>query len=46
MISNNPLAVEPKTEKDADREDSSVTFFRFYLDCSGGSRGNAKDFLK
>jgi hypothetical protein len=46
MISNNPLAVEPKTENDADRENSSVTFFGFHLDCSGGLRDNVKDFVK
>jgi hypothetical protein len=42
MNSNNPLAVEPETEKDAARADRPSTCLEFYR----GQGSNDKDYLK
>jgi hypothetical protein len=42
MNSNNPLAVEPETEKDAVRENLPADFSKSYC----GQCGNDKDYLK
>ena len=46
MNSNNPLAAEPETENDTGVKNLLSPVFWIRLDCSGGLRDNAKDFLK
>lgn len=46
MNSNNPLAAEPKREKDVACQDLSDAFLKFNLVVSIGPNVNDKDFFK